>query len=120
MQTVHNRTRRACALVSALVVLFAVRNTSRAVGTSLADVGDLFAKGEILQDRNGDGIIDFINCRIVVAANAPAADVVAAANIAARFGFETSALTLPIGATDTEITPGASTPPLVLVGKSNA
>ena len=63
---------------------------------------------------------DYIQGRIVVAAGAPAADVVAAANVAARLGFETSALTLPLGATDNEITAGTSTPPLVLVGRSNA
>ena len=71
MLTLHRRTSPARTLVSALavaIVLLTARSTGRAATGALGDLADLFARGEILQDRNGDGIVDFVNCRIVVAA----------------------------------------------------
>ena len=56
----------------------------------------LLSPGLLLQDRNKDGVIDFIDARIVVGESAEAADVAAAANIAARLGYETMALELPL------------------------
>jgi hypothetical protein len=62
--------------------------------TPVADVRALFASGSMLRDRNGDGINDDVAVRIVVPANAGEAEFVAAANLAARLGYETSALDL--------------------------
>lgn len=51
----------------------------------------------ILEDRDGDGLPDYLNARIYVAAGASADELAAAANLAARLAFETLSLDLPIG-----------------------
>ncbi|HEX7139419.1 MAG TPA: hypothetical protein VF219_16310, partial [Vicinamibacterales bacterium] len=61
-----------------------------------ADLATLFAPGSILEDRNGDGVVDSVNARIVLGEKPGAADVSAAADVAARFGFETMAMNLPL------------------------
>ncbi len=66
--------------------------------TAPVDLTTLFASGGILQDRNGDGVIDFVNARPVLGDRASAGDVSAAADLAARFGFETMAMNLPLSA----------------------
>ena len=86
---------------------------------TLGDLPELFTKGVYLQDRNDDGVLDFVNARIVVPEAATPEDIAAAANIAARLGFESSAITPGLGVLDTEISPGPDTPPLILVGHSN-
>lgn len=95
-------TRRWCAIgVVAVLTLIAPQpsvHTQPAPGLS-ADLATLFAPGGILQDRNGDGVIDFINARIVLGEAPSASDVSAAADLAARFGFETMAMNLPLSAT---------------------
>ncbi len=58
------------------------------------DLATLFAPGAILQDRNGDDVVDFVDARIVVGERPAAADIAAAADVAARLGFETTALDL--------------------------
>ena len=55
-----------------------------------------FHLGSLLQDTNGDGIADAVCGHIIVPANSSAAENAAAANLAARIGYESSALTLPI------------------------
>src|SRR5262249_7889940 len=55
-----------------------------------------FKPGVVLQDRNGDGVVDFINARIALAPEPSDAELAAAADIAARLGFETSAMDLPL------------------------
>jgi len=52
--------------------------------------------GMLLQDTNGDKIADAVCGHIIVPANPNAAENTAAANVAARVGYETSALTLPV------------------------
>ncbi len=88
-------------------------------GASLAGLEDVFAPGVFLEDRNGDGLVDFINARIVLPADPAPEEVAAAANIAARLGFESSAFTPGLGVLDVDITPGPETAPLFLVGRSN-
>ncbi|WP_263381421.1 M14 family metallopeptidase [Granulicella arctica] len=57
---------------------------------------DVFQLGLILQDTNGDKIADVV-CGHVIVSNTPsAAENAAAANLGARLGYESSALTLPI------------------------
>src|SRR5262245_24411089 len=72
---------------------------------ALRDLGDAFNRGLYLQDRNGDGVVDFIAARIVVPADATPRELVAAANIAARLGFESSAFTPGLAVRDTDLTP---------------
>jgi zinc carboxypeptidase len=57
---------------------------------------DPFSPGWMLSDTNGDGIVDFVSGKIVVPANPTAAENAAAANIAARLGFASTGLTLPL------------------------
>jgi hypothetical protein len=55
-----------------------------------------FHLGTLLQDTNADGIPDAVCGHIIVSATPSAAENAAAANLAARIGYESSALTLPI------------------------
>ena len=64
--------------------------------TEAMGLEDFFETGRILQDRNGDGHIDFVNARFVLGPEPSDGAVAAAANIAARLGFETSAMDLPL------------------------
>ena len=50
-----------------------------------------------VEDRNGDGIMDYIRSRIYVADDANAEEIAAAANLAARMAFETTSMNLPVG-----------------------
>ena len=71
----------------------------------------LFTEGALLEDRNGDGVVDFVNARILLADGASAAEIAAGADVAMRFGFETMAMNLPI---EGESATGAWT---VLIGR---
>ena len=59
-------------------------------------IENVFQLGLILQDTNGDQIPDAVCGHLVVGNSPGAAENTAAANLAARIGYETSALTLPI------------------------
>jgi hypothetical protein len=72
----------------------------------------------VVRDTNGDGIADAVAARVVVPAHASVAEATAAANLAARLGFETSALTLPIVINDTAEISAGTIP--ILVGRENA
>ncbi len=61
-----------------------------------AALSDFFKTGVVLQDRNGDGAIDFVDARIVLPEQPSSAELAAASDIAARLGFETSAMNLPL------------------------
>ena len=94
-------TRKWCAIgVLAGVVLIAPTTAVRTQEASSpsADLATLLAPGAVLQDRNGDGVIDFVNARLLLGDRPGAADVSAAADLAARFGFETMAMNLPLSA----------------------
>lgn len=53
-------------------------------------------QGMLLQDTNGDKIADAVCGHVIVSSNPSAAENTAAANIAARIGYETSAMSLPL------------------------
>ena len=55
-----------------------------------------FRTGSILQDTNNDKIADAVCGQIIVSESPSAGENVAAANLAARFGYETSGITLPL------------------------
>ena len=42
------------------------RETSSTVRGAAAGISDLLKAGVVLQDRNGDGVVDFINARVVL------------------------------------------------------
>ncbi len=52
--------------------------------------------GPVLRDRNGDGVTDFVDASFALSTMPSACEVAAAANIAARFGFESAELNLPM------------------------
>src|ERR1700722_14186903 len=83
-----------CLLVVAFAVCFQPAN--QAYQQAPDHLLDPFAPGWMLVDTNGDGIVDFVAGKVVVPDNPTAAENAAAANIAARLGFGSTGLTLPI------------------------
>ena len=79
------------------------------------DLRDLFATGYILEDRNGDEVVDFVNVRIVLPATPGEAHVTTAANLAARLGYETSATNLGLSEADISNTNRFDVP-VILIG----
>ena len=79
--------------VLTLLVLIAASGAVGHTQTAPARVAlaDFFKPGVVFQDRNNDGAVDFANARLVLAPQPTAGDLAAAADIAARLGFETSA-----------------------------
>src|SRR6476660_5144857 len=69
-----------------------------------------------LEDRNGDGIPDYLNARIYVPEDPSSEEIAAAANIAARLAFETTSMDLPIGFPISAYRPGSGT--AILVGRA--
>src|ERR1700747_2104422 len=61
-----------------------------------ASLSTFFKTGAVFQDRNGDGVVDFVDARIVRPERPSAAEVAAAAPVPARLGFETTAMNLPL------------------------
>jgi hypothetical protein len=61
-----------------------------------AALSDFFKPGVVFQDRNGDGAVDFVDALIVLPEQPSAGELAAASDIAARLGFETSAMNLPV------------------------
>src|SRR6266851_3700481 len=66
------------------------------VETGALSLSELFKPGVVFQDRNGDGAIDFVDARLVLSEQPSAGELAAASNIAARLGYETSAMNLPM------------------------
>ena len=87
--------KKAIICVAVFVAAGAIGRTAP-VETAAAPLSDLFKPGVALQDRNGDGAIDFVNARIVLPERADSSEIAAASNIAARLGFETSAMDIPM------------------------
>jgi len=87
-------------LVTALVALPGARVATQAAPPTVLDLASLFKPGPILQDRNGDGVVDFVDARLVLGASPSGSDVVAASDIAARLGFETSAMNLLLSSSE--------------------
>jgi hypothetical protein len=81
------------------------------------DLRDLFGRGFLVDDGNGDDVVDIVLGRVLLPAAPHPAEVVAAANLAARLGWETTAtdLALVSGDDGRSATP---TSPLVMVGRA--
>ncbi|MYC51475.1 MAG: hypothetical protein F4X47_04060, partial [Gammaproteobacteria bacterium] len=60
------------------------------------DLTTLFEIGGLVLDTNGDEVPDFVNASLVTGETPTLAETRAAAEIAARLGFETMALDLPV------------------------
>src|ERR1700730_7671619 len=85
-----------CWLLSAGSVLYGQQ------GKPETPIENVFQLGLMAQDTNDDQIADAICGHVIVPKSPSAAENTAAANFAARLGYETSALTLPlvVAATD--------------------
>src|SRR5260370_42416663 len=59
-------------------------------------LSDPLSAGWMLSATNGDGISDFVPGKVVVPAHPSATENAAAADFAARIGFGTTGLTLPV------------------------
>ncbi|HEV8281693.1 MAG TPA: hypothetical protein VGQ02_07550, partial [Candidatus Limnocylindrales bacterium] len=81
-------------LIAAVALLAAQRPAATA--TAPLDLATVFKTGALLQASNGDGVVDFVDGRIVLGEHPTPAEIVAAANVAARLGYETSAMNLPL------------------------
>ena len=67
-----------------------------AADTRAPHLMDPFSAGWMVADTNGDGIVDFVAGKVVVPAHPSAAENAAAADLAARLGFASTGLTLPV------------------------
>jgi hypothetical protein len=85
--------------------------------TGLASIYGIAAGA--VRDTNGDGLADSIVARVVLAADPSVEDIEAAANIAGRLGFETTALTLPIVLKAPDVTQPAAIAVPIVVGRGN-
>lgn len=65
-------------------------------GTSPAGLEGLFEIGRVFQDRNGDDFVDFVATGIILGEDRSDAELAAAIDVAARLGFETMAMNLPL------------------------
>ena len=94
--------------VGALVIgtASAALHAGQAAPDAALTLETVFERGPVLQDRNGDAVVDFVNARFVIGDQATPAEVAAAAEVAARLGFETLAIDLPLSSSnDTDRTP---------------
>lgn len=57
----------------------------------------------LTRDPNGNGLADVVAARVIAPASPSQADVEAATNLAARLGYETTALTLPLAVRDNDV-----------------
>jgi hypothetical protein len=91
--------------------------TNSAPSPSLRSVFSLAGSG--LNDTNGDGFVDAVAARVILAADASAEDVQVATNLAARLGYETTALTLPIALRAPEVQSPSTIGLPIIVGRTN-
>src|SRR5258705_5636512 len=92
-----------------------VQADARAGRSLTAIVGPLALTG----DTTGDGVADTVAARVIVPASPTLGEVEAATNLAARLGYETTALTLPLVVRDDEVAQPGSIGVPILVGRSN-
>jgi hypothetical protein len=124
MQDTIMRRSLACACAIATLLLLASDRPGgqgRATADGLPGLGALFQlAGGAARDSNGDGIADVVAARVIVPAAPATEDTQAAVNIAARLGYETMAMTLPVVLTDAEIKDPAAIALPILIGRDNA
>ncbi len=84
------------AVVITLLVFGAGPRTEQAPPAS-PDLATAFQVGGLFSDSNDDDVVDRVDARLILGETPTIGEVVAAADVAARLGFETSAMTLPLG-----------------------
>jgi len=112
-----------CALITVFVIVTAVRldRSAASDGPALAGLSDAFSLTRgVVRDTNGDGLGDEVVARIIVPAKPALEDVLAAADIAARLGYETLAMNLPLVAREDEVVRPQEIGLPILVGRENS
>jgi hypothetical protein len=105
--------------LAALLLIVMPTSIGRTAPADIAPLAlsEFFRPGVVFQDRNGDGITDYVTARVVLAAAPTDAELAAAADIAARLGYETTAMNLPLaGASPQPDGADGSDEPTVFVG----
>ena len=92
---------------------------AKKAGKKLSSLAEVFEPGAILQDTNGDEVIDWLYATIIIPAEAPLEDIQAACHMAARLAFESTAFTPPLTIRDTEVKDPTSLPHPILIGRGN-
>ncbi len=83
------------------------------------DLTGLFGPRGFVRDSNGDTLADLVAARIIVPALPTIEDSAAAVNLAARLGFETTSLTLPLVQRDDSVSEPAAVEVPIIVGRTN-
>src|SRR6478672_7238826 len=109
----------AAVLISLSVLPLAPRARILADARGPQSLSGLVASGSLTRDTNADGLEEAVAARVIVPANATLADIETATNLAARLGYETTALTLPLVMRDRDIAQPASIGVPILVGRTN-
>jgi hypothetical protein len=108
------------ALVAGLLALPHRAGTATGRGAALAGLASFFdIDAGLVRDTNGDGLADAVAARIILPVDPALEEVQASVNLAARLGFETTALDLPLVLRDHEIGAPAAVAVPVLVGSRN-
>ena len=93
---------RAVRFLAIAFLAFLTGSIGRTAPADTAPLGlaEFFKPGVVFQDRNDDGVVDFVDARIALAPAPSAAESAAAADVAARLGYETTAMSLPLDIAD--------------------
>ena len=83
-------------LILGFVTCAAALGRTQTISFAPTALDDFFKPGAVFQDRNGDGVVDFVNAQIVLPERPNDAEIAAAANVAARLGYETTAMDIPL------------------------
>lgn len=89
------RTSLAAGLAAALAATAPQAQNTQPVDATAA-LDHVYRTGAFLQDRNGDQFVDFVAASLVLGESPSVDEVAAASDVAARFGFETMAMDLPL------------------------
>jgi hypothetical protein len=106
--------------VAAILVTAAPSPSAQNVNGASPDLTSLFGPRGVVRDTNGDGINDTVAARIIVPGTPSREDSLAAANIAARLGFETTSLSFPLVISDRAVQQPAAIELPIFVGRSNS
>ncbi|MFM8536204.1 MAG: hypothetical protein ACKOEC_21940, partial [Acidimicrobiia bacterium] len=106
------------AIILAASVLTSPQPIAQSQTAPPPDLVALFGTNGLTRDTNGDAIADGVAARVIVPAQPSVDDSLAATNLAARLGFETSALSLPLVVREDQPEARTATLP-ILLGRSN-
>ena len=112
MKPIQDRNFSICLRFAAVLLISVVGTNGTAQERETSGLEAVFSPGLILQDRNGDEVIDFVDAAIVVGESPTVSDIAAAADVAARLGYETMAMDIPLASLE------ESSGPAILVGSA--